>query len=102
MSTSSPPPRLGRRAPPPRRSQRTTEQVEEELSELKRRYSLLGWYLGVIPVFLTPKTEGDRKAYYETSQWTIRANKETVESLRRENRAIRQSIQEVNKVIWGS
>eukprot|EP00002_Diphylleia_rotans_P019304 TRINITY_DN3737_c0_g2_i6.p1 TRINITY_DN3737_c0_g2~~TRINITY_DN3737_c0_g2_i6.p1 ORF type:complete len:574 (-),score=178.69 TRINITY_DN3737_c0_g2_i6:372-2093(-) len=55
---------------------------EEELTELKRRFNLL---------------EGDRKAYYETSQWTIRQNRETVNTIRSENKQLRQAITNLQK-----
>ena len=42
---------------------------EEELAELQKKYALL---------------EGDRKAYFETSQWTMKQNKETISSLKKE------------------
>lgn len=38
--------------------------TEDELADLQRRFHLL---------------EGDRKAFYEASQWTIKQNKETLE-----------------------
>jgi len=55
----------------------------EELSDLKKRFHLL---------------EGDRKAYYETSQWTIKQNKEIVAAVRKENRELRQRMAQVQKV----
>ena len=42
---------------------------EEELAELQKKYALL---------------EGDRKAYFETSQWTMKQNKETIAGLKKE------------------
>ena len=33
--------------------------------------------------------EGDRKAYYETSQWTIKQNRETILSAKAENKELR-------------
>ena len=42
---------------------------EEELAELQKKYALL---------------EGDRKAYFETSQWTMKQNKETISGLKKE------------------
>lgn len=50
---------------------------EEELADLQRKYQLL---------------EGDRKAYYETSQWTIKQNRETVAALKRENKELRNQL----------
>lgn len=31
-------------------------------------------------------TDGDRKAYYESSQWTMKKNKETIQKLRKKNK----------------
>ena len=42
---------------------------EEELTELQKKYSLL---------------ESDRNAYFETSQWTMKQNKETISGLKKE------------------
>ena len=42
---------------------------EEGLAELQKKYALL---------------EGDRKAYFETSQWTMKQNKETISGLKKE------------------
>ena len=33
--------------------------------------------------------EGDRKAYYETSQWTIKQNRETILAAKAENKELR-------------
>jgi hypothetical protein len=42
--------------------------------------------------------EGDRKAYYETSQWAIRQNKEEISHLRSENKDISEAIARIKKV----
>ncbi|GBG73684.1 hypothetical protein CBR_g17026 [Chara braunii] len=55
--------------------------VNEELAELQRKYQLL---------------EGDRKTYYETSQWTIKQNRDTLSSVKRENKELRSQIQSLN------
>ena len=36
--------------------------------------------------------EGDRKAYYENSQWTIKQNKDAISQLRKENKVIRKKL----------
>jgi hypothetical protein len=46
------------------RATNTVTATEDELADLQRRFHLL---------------EGDRKAFYEASQWTIKQNKETLE-----------------------
>ncbi|TPX62362.1 hypothetical protein PhCBS80983_g00563 [Powellomyces hirtus] len=56
--------------------------VDEELHDLKLRFELL---------------EGDRKAYYETSQWAIRQNKEEVSHLRLQNKELSDAIAKVKK-----
>ncbi|KAJ3014258.1 hypothetical protein HKX48_005240 [Thoreauomyces humboldtii] len=56
--------------------------VDEELHDLKLRFELL---------------EGDRKAYYETSQWAIRQNKEEVSHLRIQNKELSDAIAKVKK-----
>eukprot|EP01137_Pigoraptor_chileana_P004488 Opistho-2@46201 len=55
---------------------------EDELDNLKRRFALL---------------EGDRKAYYENSQWTIKSNRDEVAALRAANKDLRQRISKVTK-----
>ena len=52
---------------------------EEELAELQKKYALL---------------EGDRKAYFETSQWTMKQNKETISGLKKENKELLSSVTE--------
>jgi hypothetical protein len=42
--------------------------------------------------------EGDRKAYYETSQWAIRRNKEEMNTLRGKNKELRDAISRIKKV----
>jgi len=59
---------------------------EEELADLQRKYQLL---------------EGDRKAYYETSQWTIKQNRETIAALKRENKELRGTLA-TNRAAGGS
>ncbi|KAL2912465.1 hypothetical protein HK105_208037 [Polyrhizophydium stewartii] len=56
--------------------------VDEELHDLKLRFELL---------------EGDRKAYYETSQWAIRRNKEEVNHLRQQNKQLSEAIARIKK-----
>lgn len=80
---------------------------EEELQELQRRYALLGPFRApescvcrlrlYAPLLGCDKcseahlhafaarlcfAEGDRKAYYETSQWTIKQNRETLAAVK--------------------
>ncbi len=57
--------------------------VDEELHDLKLRFELL---------------EGDRKAYYETSQWAIRRNKDEINNLRGQNKQLSESIARIKKV----
>ncbi|KAI8927052.1 hypothetical protein BC831DRAFT_504122 [Entophlyctis helioformis] len=57
--------------------------VDDELHDLKLRFELL---------------EGDRKAYYETSQWAIRRNKEEVNHLRQQNKQLSEAIARIKKV----
>ncbi|KAJ1547419.1 hypothetical protein HK096_003030 [Nowakowskiella sp. JEL0078] len=56
--------------------------VDEELHDLKLRFELL---------------EGDRKAYYETSQWAIKRNKEEIGNLRLQNKEISDGIARLKK-----
>jgi len=52
-------------------------QIDEELRDLKLRFELL---------------DGDRKAYYESSQMTIRKNKEEIAQLSAQNKELRSTI----------
>ncbi|KAJ3108269.1 hypothetical protein HDU97_001803 [Phlyctochytrium planicorne] len=56
--------------------------IDDELHDLKLRFELL---------------EGDRKAYYETSQWAIRQNKEEIGSLRSINKDLSEAIAKLKK-----
>ena len=40
--------------------------------------------------------EGDRRAYYETSQWTMQQNRETVVNLKAENRELKKALSAAN------
>ena len=64
------------RAPASRKGAMTPE---EELAELQKKYALL---------------EGDRKAYFETSQWTMKQNKETISGLKKEYKELLSSVAE--------
>ena len=57
--------------------------VEEQLIELKSKYSLL---------------EGDRRAYYETSQKAIKDNKERIYEYRHQNKEIRKALSHLSRL----
>ena len=48
------------------------------------------------PVSPSRTTEGDRKAYFETSQWTMKQNKDTIASLKREYKELMAQLSEQN------
>ncbi|XP_069087981.1 outer dynein arm-docking complex subunit 3 isoform X2 [Pleurodeles waltl] len=54
--------------------------LHEQISELQRKIQLL---------------EGDRKAFYESSQWTIKQNKEAILSLRQDNKKLHRKLAEI-------
>nr|XP_042700396.1 outer dynein arm-docking complex subunit 3 isoform X4 [Chrysemys picta bellii] len=51
--------------------------VHEQISELQNKIQLL---------------EGDRKAFYESSQWTIKKNRESIQWLRQENKTLHKKL----------
>ncbi|XP_074835941.1 outer dynein arm-docking complex subunit 3 isoform X2 [Carettochelys insculpta] len=51
--------------------------VHEQISELQNKIQLL---------------EGDRKAFYESSQWTIKKNRESILQLRQENKKLHKKL----------
>uniref|UniRef100_A0A8D0B832 ODAD1 central coiled coil region domain-containing protein n=1 Tax=Salvator merianae TaxID=96440 RepID=A0A8D0B832_SALMN len=51
--------------------------VHEQISELQNKIQLL---------------EGDRKAFYENSQWNIKKNKDSISQLRQENKKLHQKL----------
>ncbi|TFK01404.1 mitochondrial peptide methionine sulfoxide reductase [Platysternon megacephalum] len=51
--------------------------VHEQISELQNKIQLL---------------EGDRKAFYESSQWTIKKNRESIQWLRQENKNLHKKL----------
>jgi len=61
--------------------------AQEELADLQNRFHLL---------------EGDRKAFYEQSQLTLKQNKETSDALRRENKELRAALSAIHKERGGS
>lgn len=73
-----------------RHFEQSTALVDEALHDLKLRFELLGIFI------LT--AEGDRKAYYETSQWAIRRNKEEINNLRLQNKHLSDAIARIKKV----
>ena len=56
--------------------------VSDELADLQNRFHLL---------------EGDRKAFYEQSQLTLKHNKEVCDTLRRENKDLRAALSSMHK-----
>lgn len=44
-------------------------------------------------------TDGDRKAYYESSQWTMKKNKENIQKLREKNKELRLDLAKKKAVI---
>lgn len=51
--------------------------ITEEIEELRKKMALL---------------DGDRKAYFESSQWTMKKNKETIAKLREKNKQLRADL----------
>ena len=39
--------------------------------------------------------DGDRKAYYESSQWSIKKNRETISKMRQENKKLHIALADV-------
>ncbi|XP_043832970.1 outer dynein arm-docking complex subunit 3 [Dromiciops gliroides] len=64
--------------PPP--SHGVKPPVHVQISELHRKIQLL---------------EGDRKSFYESTQWTIKKNKETIKHLREENKISYQKLSDL-------
>lgn len=64
------------------KSQQNAAVVDEELHDLKLRFELL---------------EGDRKAYFENSQWAIQRNKEEINNLRAQNKLYSDAITRIKK-----
>jgi len=44
--------------------------------------------------------DGDRKAYYESSQWTMKKNKETIAELAKTNKELRHELAKKEAVIY--
>ena len=61
---------------------RTDACMEQELEDLQQRFALL---------------EGDRKAFYEQSQVTLKHNKDTADELRAENKDLKQALSALRK-----
>ncbi|NP_001171771.1 coiled-coil domain containing 151-like [Saccoglossus kowalevskii] len=51
--------------------------ITEQIAELQRKIALL---------------DGDRKAYYESSQWTMKKNRETIAKMRKENKDLHKNL----------
>ncbi len=71
--------------------------VTDEIDELKRRIALIGKlppaYKRCAYLYMVCwSSDGDRKAYSESSQWAIKQNKELIAQLRAENKQIRTKL----------
>lgn len=71
-------------SPSKRASSQVGDDINDRLEDLKKRFHLL---------------EGDRKAYFETTQWTIQHNKERISALRAENRDILANMTELQRAV---
>nr|CAB3228204.1 IC4 DC2-related axonemal dynein intermediate chain 4 [Phallusia mammillata] len=54
--------------------------IQEQISEIAKKIQLL---------------EGDRKAYYESSQWSIKKNRDIISQMRQENKSLHKSLADV-------
>ena len=66
--------------------------LSEQIEELNRRIALLGRVFLSICIsidFFLNLTDGDKKAYAENSQWTIKQNKSLINQLRSDNKLLR-------------
>ncbi|XP_048198194.1 outer dynein arm-docking complex subunit 3 [Perognathus longimembris pacificus] len=63
-------------------SRATKASMQAQVVELQRKLQLL---------------EGDRKAFYESSQWTIKKNQDTINQLREETKALRTQLTDLLK-----
>ncbi|CAK8674702.1 outer dynein arm-docking complex subunit 3-like [Clavelina lepadiformis] len=54
--------------------------IQEQISEITKKIQLL---------------EGDRKAYYESSQWSIKKNRDIIGRMRQENKSLHKSLANV-------
>lgn len=43
--------------------------------------------------------EGDRKAYFETSQWAIKQNRDNIAQLKSENKTFNEALTKLKKVL---
>ena len=68
--------------------------VAEEIEELKRKITLLGKrkYVLIRRELHCTCLDGDKKAYKESSQWTMRQNKDVISQLRQENKILRAKL----------
>lgn len=62
--------------------------------ELRKRLALLGSKSPAVP-FAHCVSEGDKKAYYESSQETMKANKDVINQLRKENKAMTAKLKQL-------
>ena len=54
------------------------------------------------PKFVPFMSEGDKKAFFEASQWTMKQNKETIELMKEENKHFREALAVLQKVMLNS
>lgn len=73
--------------------------AEEELQDLKLRYELLGKNDFNLNQHHKELLEGERKAYYENSQWTVRQNKDEITRLKSQNKQLHEEINVIRKKV---
>lgn len=67
-----------------KRTQRNEASLDSKLEDLKKRFHLL---------------EGERKAYTETSQWSLQSHKETITTLRQDNKQLYLKLDHLQRVV---
>lgn len=77
-------------------SGRRVDSFAEDIEELKRKIALLGTmliYHTTRVIFITLVfSDGDKKAYYENTQWEMQRNRAKIQQLRDENKLLRDKL----------
>ena len=75
---------------------RRVDSIKEEIRELKKKLTLLGDYSiskDILCLFnFIIYSDGDKRAYFENTQWEMEKNRSCIQQLRQENKQLRAQL----------
>lgn len=76
---------------------RRVDSIKDEIDELKKKLTLIGMphiyiYNEILLLYLLPSLDGDKRAYFENTQWEMERNRVQIQKLRQENKDLRAKL----------